>query len=797
MTSPATHHSLISAGEYFSALYAIVQDGPGVRGEVRCFGDAEGSKHHPQIYFGTLADVGEWAEDLEKKADAGPEVQKGYGCFYGLQPRVRDRGKDEDISIAVAIGIDFDGGVDLARKNLERAPWPPSAAIMTGHGIHGIWFLDRPWEFESSFVYSRIVKAIATELGADAKATNPSRVLRAPGSWNVKYKPIRTVLDELHPDRRYDIDRFIGWVEEIEAREPKAAPAQSDRPSVKPSSSSISTGTTPYGAAALAGIVAQVRSASAADRNRNNTYNAAVFRAGQLHYAGHLEERDAYDAIVSAAAEIGLTAVEISKTWRSGFEAGQAKPDPKIPDPNARQHRPKPDAAAPVAPAIPTPSGEIKDFVAYLPTHSYIHRPTRAHWPAASVNAVCPPVKIGVDDKGKVQTLPANKYLDHANAVSQSTWFPGYPEIITGQHITTAGWIPHPSARVFNEYRPPIKFKDGDPDQAGKWIDHVATLYPDPDHAAHILQWLAHRVQRPQEKVNHALVLGGAPGIGKDSILAPVRFAVGPWNCQDINPGNLVERFNDFVKSVLLVISEANDTGPDSTRYAAYERSKTIIAGPPDFLRIDQKFRDPHYAPNLCGVVITTNHRTGGLYLPPDDRRHFVVWSEVHERGMPPGYFSDLWRWFLDGGIGHVAAFLRTADISAFDPKAPPLRTEAFRMMVDAAQAPENADLAHILESLHWPDAVTLFEIRKKCEFSDPPLFNWLNDRRNSRQIAKRLEDCGYLKVINPDRKTGVWSVHGTVTTVYGRRDQATPERVSAARNLVEKGRGFAGESHI
>ena len=31
-------------------------------------------------------------------------------------------------------------------------------------------------------------------------------------------------------------------------------------------------------------------------------------------------------------------------------------------------------------------------------------------------------------------------------------------------------------------------------------------------------------------KVNHALVLGGEPGIGKDTLIEPVKGAVGPWN---------------------------------------------------------------------------------------------------------------------------------------------------------------------------------------------------------------------------------------------------------------------------
>ena len=35
---------------------------------------------------------------------------------------------------------------------------------------------------------------------------------------------------------------------------------------------------------------------------------------------------------------------------------------------------------------------------------------------------------------------------------------------------------------------------------------------------SHVIKWLAHRVQRPQEKINHALVLGGNQGIRQGEI---------------------------------------------------------------------------------------------------------------------------------------------------------------------------------------------------------------------------------------------------------------------------------------
>ena len=118
------------------------------------------------------------------------------------------------------------------------------------------------------------------------------------------------------------------------------------------------------------------------------------------------------------------------------------------------------------------------------------------------------------------------------------------------------------------------------------WLDLVHKVYP--DEADHIVLWLAQRVQRPHEKINHALVLGGKPGIGKDTILEPVKQAVGPWNFADISPKQALGRFNGFVKSVILRINEARDLG-EFDRYAFYDHMKAFIAAPPDVIRVDEK----------------------------------------------------------------------------------------------------------------------------------------------------------------------------------------------------------------
>ena len=49
---------------------------------------------------------------------------------------------------------------------------------------------------------------------------------------------------------------------------------------------------------------------------------------------------------------------------------------------------------------------------------------------------------------------------------------------------------------------------------------------------------------------------------------------------------------------------------------------------------------------NCCGLVITTNHKAGGIFLPADDRRHYVAWSTLTK--------DDFVRRLLEPAVGLV-----------------------------------------------------------------------------------------------------------------------------------------------
>jgi len=440
-------------------------------------------------------------------------------------------------------------------------------------------------------------------------------------------------------------------------------------------------------------------------------------------------------------------------------------------------------------------SVELEDFWAYLPQHTYIYTPTGEQWPAVSVNACIRPIPITDSNDEKVmvvnkegeatkkqQTMTASSWLDRHRRVHQLTWAPGEPQIIRDRLIVNGGWSEQIGTASYNEYLA-ANIALGDAHKASQWTDHILKVYP--DDATHIILYLAQRVQQPHIKPNHALVLGGKPGIGKDTILEPVKYAVGPWNFAEITPQTMLGRFNGFVKSVILRISEARDL--EVNRYQFYDSTKIYMASPPDVLRCDEKNLREHYVTNCCGVIITTNYKTDGIYLPANDRRHYVAWSDVESGGFDDEYWNHMWRWYHMGGFGHVAAYLSSIDISAYNPKAPPPKTPAFWDIVDANQAPEDSELRQIMEELGNLPAVTNDMVAFKA---DDTFRAWLKDRKNRRAIPHRFEQCGYSPMRNDVSEDGRWRIAGRRLVVYARIDLSMRERLAAASALATKGGG-------
>ena len=114
--------------------------------------------------------------------------------------------------------------------------------------------------------------------------------------------------------------------------------------------------------------------------------------------------------------------------------------------------------------------------------------------------------------------------------------------------------------------------------------------------------------------------------------------------------------------------------------------------------------------------------------------------------------------------------------------KAPPPKTPAFWQIVGSGCAPEDAELADLLDKLGNPAAVTLAQLRANA---DTNFDEWLSDRRNRRAIPHRMNSRGYVPVRNPDTDDGLWRIQGVRLAIYTKA-ALSHERFQAAQKLAQ-----------
>jgi hypothetical protein len=118
-----------------------------------------------------------------------------------------------------------------------------------------------------------------------------------------------------------------------------------------------------------------------------------------------------------------------------------------------------------------------------------------------------------------------------------------------------------------------------------------------------------------------------------------MKEAVGPSNFIEVTPRDVMERFNNHVRSVILRVNEMRDLG-NSDRFQFYEHMKPLCASPPDVLPMEEKYLKKIWVLNCCCPILTTN-RKDSMYLPADDRRTYVAWSDCAKEDFKKEYFAE------------------------------------------------------------------------------------------------------------------------------------------------------------
>ena len=233
----------------------------------------------------------------------------------------------------------------------------------------------------------------------------------------------------------------------------------------------------------------------------------------------------------------------------------------------------------------------------------------------------------------------------------------------------------------WRDARPPAVAGDVQP-----WIAHLERMIPEQREREHVLNVMAFKVQHPNRKINHAVLHGGNPGSGKDTLWAPFFWAIGGQSLKNVSlvrNEEITSQWGYALETEVLVINELRQSEAKDRR-ALENTLKPLIAAPPEFLSVQRKGLAPYDLVNRLQVIAFSNERVA-INLPSDDRRWFVIWSDAPRMTDESG--AAIWAWLESGGKSAVAAWLHARNVAAFNPGATPAMTEAKAIMVEAGMS--------------------------------------------------------------------------------------------------------------
>ncbi len=417
-------------------------------------------------------------------------------------------------------------------------------------------------------------------------------------------------------------------------------------------------------------------------------------------------------------------------------------------------------------------------FVFYGPGNNFIYRPTASFWIEGAVNAASSPV----NEEGKIRKA-ADWLKQHALATSMTCDPSTAEDYIRGYDCQNGELTRVEGAAVYNSYRRSAIVL-GDARLAKPYVEHVRRLFNKPGDADQFLNYMAHRVQKPWEKPRFALLIAGGQGVGKDTAIEMICPALGTWNVANIDPSAFESGFNEYAAATLIRISEAANLH-EMTKWAFNERTKVLIAGSPDIAQINPKYGQKFFIRMFCGVVITTNHLTGGIYIPPDDRRYDVIDTATMEEldlvdeVKRREYFETLWEWFLAGGMTHIAAYLHERDLSKFSASNGQRRTEAHKSVV-AVGLTSDQWLIDIISDLGDPEVLRADWIITRA------VSNGEREMDVRRKIGSSIGRAGYFFLRNGGSKDGRWKHEGKWVTIYLKNGTAHPD-AAAFKTILNK----------
>jgi Bifunctional DNA primase/polymerase, N-terminal/Family of unknown function (DUF5906)/Primase C terminal 1 (PriCT-1) len=264
------------------------------------------------------------------------------------------------------------------------------------------------------------------------------------------------------------------------------------------------------------------------------------------------------------------------------------------------------------------------------------------------------------------------------------------------------------------------------------WLQHIEYLFgAEVEDREHLLTWMAHLIQHPGVKMEQAVLLKGAAGIGKTYLGKVLRDLVGKQYTINLSPLALQNRFNSWMENALLVLVE--EVSETSSR-RLLETLKALITD--HVVRIERKGCESFETSNRSNFMMFTNHEDA-MDLLSDDRRIWVYSSKAVKQQA--AYYLELMEWTRTH-LGGILRYLLDRPLPAgFQHMHAPMNSSK-RRMVWAARTPLESHLAEAWHTGQPPVRGPLIAVSDVWEWYRSHSFR---DLPNLNRVSSLLRELG------------------------------------------------------
>ena len=272
-----------------------------------------------------------------------------------------------------------------------------------------------------------------------------------------------------------------------------------------------------------------------------------------------------------------------------------------------------------------------------------------------------------------------------------------------------------------------------------------------------MLDWFAHQVQKPGEKILWCPLIKSKQGLGKSLTLTLMKNIIAEQYVQMIKCEDLFEHKNGWATGSCVTVLEELYV-PGKNRHEVENKLKPLISDP--VISVRELYQDTKNMYNVTNYIAFTN-KVDALPLDKGDRRYFVIFNEIDciETHIMDKYGLTVHEYFVErlkkcfddeAQDSQILKYLMERDLTTFETYIRAPDTVYKTAMIEAAEDDKvgHSNAKHLIElggemfgeevisSTHFWDAYRdMFQATDDCSFLTNP-----------RMKNRILKDLGYMQ---------------------------------------------------